>query len=243
MPNPNTFFISLGAICGSIIIAGGLIAGAVVMSGNRQAGSAGIDQAQDQQQGRQQAKEVSFNVSENDPTLGSSDAPVTVVEFSDYGCPFCKRFHSQTFSQLQKQYIEKDKIQYRFKHRPVTQLHPQAKTQAIAAQCVYSLKGDKAFFDYTKRMFKDQDTAKKKKSMISLAEETGVSKDTFTSCFDNQETQEKVEADNSLAQKNGIGGTPSFAIGTVEDGTFTGKLLVGAQPFSKFQSRIDALVN
>jgi protein-disulfide isomerase len=238
MSNPNMFFLSLGAICGSIIIAGGLIAWALVSSNSPRS-----DSPSEEQNSVEGAREVSFELAENDPTLGSSDAPVTIVEFSDYGCPFCKKFHAQTFSQIKKQYIENDKVEYRYKHRPVTKLHPQAKTQAIAAQCVYSLQGDEAFFDYTNRLFQNQKQAKTKEALINLAEKTEVNTDTFSSCLANKETQAKVEADNSLALQKGMKGTPTFAIGTVEDGEFTGRILVGAQPYSRFQPVIDAFLN
>ncbi len=243
MLNPNTFFLSLGAICGSIIIAGGLIAGAVVISDNGSAPSQPQAQnPQGQQNQQQEQKEVSFDIEENDPSLGETDAPVTIVEFSDYGCPFCKKFHEQTFPQIVSDYVETGDVRFVFKHRPVDQLHPTATTRSIAAQCVYSLQGDEAFYDYTKRMFENQDSAGKKETMKTLAEKTGVDAEAFASCLDNKETEEAVTKDNSLAKEQGVRGTPSFAIGTVEDGTFTGKLLVGAQPYSRFQSRIDSLL-
>jgi len=233
----NSFFLSIAAICGAIIIAGGLIAAAVVYSSGENvtqnsqtqetdvykslykiANKVGIEKnsisscvnnnktkskvendskigseigvngtpsfaigtvednkldgsllvgaqpyskfesqienvLQQKTQKTQETKKVSFKLSEKDARIGDKDAPVTIVEFSDYGCPFCQRFHEKTYPQIKEKYIDTGKVQYIFKHRPLTRLHPQAKKQAIFAQCVAKKEGDEKFFELTKKIF------------------------------------------------------------------------------------------
>ncbi|MFB6224854.1 MAG: DsbA family protein, partial [Candidatus Paceibacteria bacterium] len=134
------------------------------------------------------------------------------------------------------------KVQYIFKHRPLTRLHPRAKEQAIFMQCVAKNAGNNSFFDLTKKVFANQDAAKERSKMYDLASQVGVNKEAISSCVTDKETQGKVNSDSKIGAEIGVQGTPSFAIGTVKDNTLKGKLLVGAQPYSRFESLIDPIL-
>jgi len=167
---------------------------------------------------------------DDDPTLGDKDAPVLIVEFSDFQCPFCKRFTDQTFDQIKSQYIDTGKVFWVFRDLPLS-FHNNAENAAMAAQCAYE---QNEFWDYHDKLFENQNSLDVS-SLKKYAADLGLNTNDFDSCLDSKKYEDEVNNDVAVASSYGASGTPSFLI--------NGQLLVGAQPFSAFKSAIDAALS
>jgi len=175
--------------------------------------------------------------------LGNDDAPIVIVEYSDYQCPFCRRWFDDSKSQLQTEYIDTGKVQFIYKDYPLS-FHPMANTYAEAARCA----GDQGkYFEFHDKIFLEQ--GKFGNGTISTittddikqwATDLGLNTNEFNSCLDTGKFSSAVQTNFTEGSASGVSGTPAFLVGT-RDGT--GQLLVGAQPYATFKSTIDALLN
>src|SRR3990172_7919363 len=93
---------------------------------------------------------------DDDAVLGDKNAPVTIIEFSDYQCPYCGRHFSETFPQLKSEYIDTGKVKIVFRDFPLTQIHPMAQPSAEAAECVREKGGDEAYWKMHDKIFENQ---------------------------------------------------------------------------------------
>jgi protein-disulfide isomerase len=170
------------------------------------------------------------------PGLGRPDAPVTIVEFSDYQCPFCKRFFDQTLPEVKKRYIDTGKVRYVFRDMPLP-IHPQAPKAAEAAHCAGEQDRYWAMHDALFRNQGDLSVHALKRYATGLA----LDSEKFTECLDSGRWAGEVEKEQQAASEAGVRGTPSFVIGPSTSGdTISGRLLVGAQPFAAFQVLIES---
>ena len=168
------------------------------------------------------------NVDEDDdPFLGKKNAPVTIVSFEDFQCPFCKRAFDQTFPQLKKDYIDTGKVKYGYRDFPLG-FHPEAQPAAEAAECADE---QGQFWDYHGAIFNNQGRLGRD-LYIELAGQFNLDVDKFTQCIDNGEMRQEVQADSSYGSQIGVSGTPTFFINGIK--------LVGAQPYAAFQQVIEA---
>lgn len=157
------------------------------------------------------------------PMQGPEDAPVLIVEFSDFQCPFCRRVQP-TIDQLQEKYG--DKLRWSFKDLPLVSIHPEAKKAAEAARCA----GDQGkFWEYRAKMFAT--TNINAALHTQLSDELDLDKEQFQECLQSGRYADAVEADSQEAASMGISGTPAFLI--------NGVLLSGAQPLEAFEQVID----
>jgi protein-disulfide isomerase len=158
------------------------------------------------------------------PLRGPADAPVTIVEFSDFQCPFCKRVQP-VIQQLLARYPEQ--VNWRFKDLPLNSIHPSAQRAAEAARCA----GEQGkFWEYRDSLFgADQITLDMHKG---VAESLGLDSESFLRCLSSEKHREIVESDNEEAAALGITGTPTFVI--------NGIVLAGAQPFEEFTRVIES---
>jgi protein-disulfide isomerase len=171
------------------------------------------------------------------PSLGNADAPVTIVEYTDYQCPFCKRHHDGTYAQLKKNYVDTGKVRYVIRDLPLS-FHAQAQPAAIAANCAAD---QGRFWQAHDALFEKQ---------AELAPETiraavvgaGVDAKRYDACIAKPEAAAAVDADAEEARSIGITGTPSFVVGRRVDGAIEGTVIAGAQPYAAFVQRIDALL-
>lgn len=191
------------------------------------------------------AEPTSATVSvDDDPVLGNADAPVTIVEFSDYECPFCKRHYDQTHTQLVKNYVDTGKVKIVFRDLPLSFHDPMATTEAIAANCAREQGGDAAYWKLHDKMFSEttsNGTGLTKDQLNQFATEQGLNVTNFKTCVDSEKFKDEVTKDLADAGAAGATGTPSFVIGKTGS-QVSGKLVVGAQPYSVFQAEIDALL-
>jgi protein-disulfide isomerase len=160
---------------------------------------------------------------------GPKDAKVTIVEYSDFQCPFCAKGYTTLEQQVLKEYGEK--VKFCFKDFPLA-FHPWAEPAAIAAECIREQKPDLYWkaYDGLFQNQKDVNPTNVKDKAFEFAG-AGVDKAKYDDCFDNKKTQAGVKADQAEGSSVGVTGTPSFVI--------NGRLLVGAQPFEQFKAVID----
>ena len=156
------------------------------------------------------------------PFRGPENAPITIVEFSDFQCPFCRRVQP-TLARLQETYG--DKLRWSFKDLPLINIHPEAQKAAEAARCA----GDQGkFWEYRAAMFEADQIDRA--LFDRTAETIGLEKERFTSCLDSDTHAKAVQDDLREAESLGLNGTPAFLI--------NGVLLSGAQPYEQFEAVI-----
>lgn len=162
--------------------------------------------------------------SEGFPSIGPSNAPITIVEFSDYQCPFCRRWHEQVYEPLLNAYPGKIRMVYR--HLPLTSIHPDAFPAAEAAMCAGE---QNAYWQFHEKLFSSD--ALGSSVYAKYADELGLDMDAFQSCISERRFQEAVQADLDFAVNLGVRSTPTFFI--------NGLAIVGAQPLDIFKQVID----
>ena len=163
-------------------------------------------------------------VSPEDPAEGPASAPVTLVEFSDFQCPFCQRV-MPTLKQIQQKYG--DKVRIVWKDFPLTQIHPQAFDAAVAGNCA---REQGKFWELHDRMFPNQQ-ALQPEFLKRYAADAGLDAAKFNACLDSSKYQQKVQDAIDAGTKLGVSSTPTVFI--------NGRVVSGAQPFEVFASVID----
>ncbi len=179
---------------------------------------------------------------DDDPLLGDKNAPVTLVEFSDYECPFCKRHFDQVYSQLKKDYIDTGKVKLVYRDFPLSFHDPMATTEAIAASCAREQGGDPVYFKFHDEMFKrttSNGNGLSKDKIYTIATDLGLNTDNLKNCVEAAKYKAEVAKDIADGTKVGVSGTPSFFIGKSSGTEIDGTMLVGAQPYFAFQTIID----
>lgn len=162
------------------------------------------------------------------PVKGADDAPVTMMEFADFQCPFCGRFYSDTLPAFQESYIDTGNVKFVFKHFPLDSIHPQAVPAALASECA---KEQGKFWEYHDIIFQNQQLLSGE-NYERWAVQLGLDKTKFNDCYDSQKYLSRVASDVQQGNSAGVRGTPGFLI--------NGQLVSGAQPFSVFQQIIEA---
>jgi len=172
-------------------------------------------------------EDAAVPISSKDPMWGSRKAPVTMVVFSDFECPFCSKVEA-TISQIKEKYGP-EKIRVVWKNNPLP-FHKSARPAALAAETVFRLGGSKAFWKFHEQAFANQ-KALTPENFETWAAAAGVDKAKFKASFDKQEFAAKIDADMAVGKASGVTGTPASMI--------NGVFLSGAQPIDKFTSVID----
>jgi len=156
--------------------------------------------------------------------IGPADAPITIVEFSDYQCPFCKRWHTEVYEQLLAAYPGKIKFVYR--NLPLTTIHPDAQGAAEAAMCAGE---QNVYWQYHDKLLNSEILGNG--AYIQYAQELNLDMDTFKACITDQKYKDAIQADSDFALNLGVRSTPTFFI--------NGLAIVGAQPLDVFKQVID----
>ncbi len=182
---------------------------------------------------------------DDDPVLGDKEAKLTLIEFSDYECPFCKRYFDSTLPQIKKEYVDTGKMKIVYRDLPLS-FHQNAHKEAEAADCAGEQGGDEAYFKFHDIMFTkttSNGTGLSLDQLPDLAKQIGLDGAKLKSCLDSGKYVEEVDKDLAYAQSVGADGTPTFFIGkSSNDGFINGTKIVGAQPFSAFKTIIDNLL-
>jgi len=168
--------------------------------------------------------------------LGSKDAPLTVVEFTDYQCPFCQRFHVTTFGELKKNYIDSGKVRFYSRDMPLD-FHSNALRAAQAARC----SADQGQF-WTMRDVMGANPDKLDIDHI-LGFAAGLKMDVkaLRACVESEKYKEAVQTDVMEAMKIGASGTPTFVVGKSTPDGVDGELMVGALPYGMFDEKLKAI--
>lgn len=193
-------------------------------------------QTMQEQFGPQIIRNISID---DDPMKGDPNAPITIIEFSDFQCPFCAKFHQSTLVQIEQNYISTGKVNFVYRDFPIQSIHPNAVTAALASECADD---QGKFWEIHDMIFENQrnwqglQIAQSASLFKEYAIELGLNIDEFDSCMISGKHFEEIQNDLNDGRAYGVTGTPGFFVGNEKIG-FT--KLIGAQPFSSFQRVID----
>lgn len=223
----------------SIVIGFALVAGAIYFSGGglfnkeKTANTAALPNAELPVTGEIRA------VDETDHIRGNPNAPIVLVEYSDYDCPFCKNFH-ETMNKVMQEYGTDGKVAWVYRHFPLEQLHPSAPYIAEASECVAELGGNDAFWKFSDLVFGERGTNEPTNiaRLPEFAVSSGVSESAFSACLEDGRTKERIASDMSDAIKAGGKGTPHTLVLV---GGQTG-VISGAQPYENVSQILDTLI-
>lgn len=171
--------------------------------------------------------------------IGDPDAPVTIVEHTDFQCPFCAPHALETFSQIEENLMETGQVRYILEDLPLTSIHPQAMLAAEAARCAGAQDpGKGARMAMHKTLLENQKARSGQANAADLfadyAAEIGLDRDGFATCLENSDFEAAVEADMQEAMGLGINGTPAFVI--------NGHPVSGALPYEVLEQAVAALL-
>lgn len=170
--------------------------------------------------------------------LGRDDARLTLVEFTDYQCPYCRQYHISTFEQLKKDYIDTGRIRYVSRDLPLD-FHKLAFGAANAARCA----GEQGkFWELRHVMIVNADRLTTD-ALITYAKDLGLDASRFQACLKSEKYAPEIRKDLSVAQAAGITGTPSFVLGKTTKVGAEGVVLVGNIPYADLEARIRDLLS
>lgn len=221
----------------AIVIGFGLIAAAIYFGG--------LGKTSDTRQVTETPNKVPTQVSdirpvdETDHIKGNPNAPILVVEYSDYDCPFCKQFH-ETMTRIMEEYGVSGNVAWVYRQFPIAQLHPNAERISQSALCIGDIGGNDAFWKYTDLIFAERDISEPTNisKLPEYAEKVGVKKDEFLACLESGKNRAVLDASLKDGASAGISGTPqSYVIVGNQMAT-----IQGAQPYSVVKQIIDNLL-
>lgn len=173
----------------------------------------------------------------DEPTLGRADAPVTIVEYTDYQCGFCRQFHLTAFPELKKNYIETGKLRFVSRDLPL-EFHGNALRAAQAARCA----GEQDRFWEMRDVLVANANDLSADAITRYAQGLLLNMEPFQACVRSGKYQKQVQEQAAQASALDISGTPSFVIGKTTPEGVEGSVLVGAQPFPMFDAKIKSLL-
>jgi protein-disulfide isomerase len=171
------------------------------------------------------------------PTLGKPDAPLVLVEFTDYQCPYCKRFDETVMAELKKNFVDSGQLRIVSHNLPLS-FHSNAEGAALAALCADQ---QKQYWPMREKLFANS-AALLATNLFKAAAELKLDLTAFQSCLEGKIFAGQIKKESEEAAAVGITGTPSFVIGKEAQGKVTGVIVVGAQPYATFESQIKKLL-
>ena len=166
---------------------------------------------------------------DDDPAIGPEDAPVVIIEFSDYQCPFCRKFATETLDKILEAY--KGKVRFVYRDFPLENIHPYALKAAEAADCA----GEQGkYFEYHDILFQKQSdwSQRGEEAFVEYARQVGLNVESFKTCLASGKYEQEVRKDLQDGLEAGVTGTPAFFINGIP--------VRGAQPFEVFKTIIDS---
>ncbi|MGA9573587.1 MAG: DsbA family protein [Lysobacterales bacterium] len=191
---------------------------------------------------RQAFKPTDITLGDKFAQLGEDTAPVTLVEFSDYQCPYCKRHATTVMPKLAEDYIDTGKLRFVMREYPIPNLHPRAEVAAVAVLCA----GDQDnYWGMHDALFNDQ-KANTDDDFKAMANSLGLDSEAFDACLSSKKFNAQIKADQAEGQKLGVSGTPSFVMGLTDPNdpnkVHLTRFIRGAQPYAIFAAAIDELL-
>jgi protein-disulfide isomerase len=158
------------------------------------------------------------------PSLGPANAPITIVEFSDFQCPYCRKFHMETYQALLDAYP--GQIRFVYRNLPLTSMHPEAFPSAVASLCAQD---QEAFWPFYEKLFSSDELGRS--VYLNYAVELELDTAAFETCLDSGRHDDFIQADSDYALSIGVNSTPTFFV--------NGAPVVGAYPLEYFKQVID----
>lgn len=225
MENRNTLMVGLS------FLAIGLMIGIIFTEGLPSGGSNAAQEAAAPTDPTEDLEFVSVSA-DDDAFIGDEDAPVVIVEFSDYQCPYCARFREETLPLIKENYIDKGLVKIVYRDFPIPK-HANAQVAAVAAECVGEQGGNEAYFLMHDEIFTQMEAWFYEEDpsafFIQYADSLGYD---INACITDEAMVAEVDADYAAGRSYGVSGTPTFFI--------NGKKLVGAYPYDVFEQLIEA---
>lgn len=177
------------------------------------------------------------NVSIEFPTggysMGKADAPLVLVEYTDFECPFCQRYHLDSFEQVKKNWVDTGKVRYYSRDFPLD-FHPNARRAALAARCA----GDQGkYWELRNTLIRNADQLAGDR-IVEYAKGEGLDVKRFEACLASDLYRSAIDKDIAEGNTAGVTGTPSFVVGRVDKGRLVGQRLVGAMPYAQIDAKI-----
>lgn len=222
----------------AIVVAGGIIGAALYFGGNNVKTAEKVAPAPTQEQVSDTTSKVR-PVAATDHIKGNPDAPIKIVAYSDFECPFCQRFHN-TMNELMKKYVDSGEVAWVFRQFPLEQLHPvKAQAVAVASECASELAGNDGFWKFTDRYFELTLTNNRTDTDVvipQIAKEMGLNTTEFFACTKSGKYNEHIQADIANATETGGRGTPWSILIAPNGKTFP---INGAQPLASIEQLIN----
>ncbi|MHA7733794.1 DsbA family protein [Nitrosopumilus sp. S6] len=184
-----------------------------------------------------------INVSiDDDPMKGDPNAPITIIEFSDYECPFCGRFYANTLPLIEENYINTGKVNFVYRDFPIQSIHPNAVPAAMAAECADD---QEMFWPYHDMIFENKSTWEKLgrvnllNEFVQYATILELNIEEFSLCLESNKHLDEVRNDLQDGQSYGVDGTPGFFIGNNENGFIK---VSGAKPYQIFEEILEGMM-
>jgi protein-disulfide isomerase len=218
---------------GAILLAALIISGTLIFTRSQNQGTLKTAQIGTLPQEQNKKNKIAdIKVNSGDHILGNKNAKVAIVEYSDFECPFCRRFWEETLPQIRKDFIETGKAFLVYRHFPLA-FHPSAKPAAYAVECANE---QGKFWQMHDKIFEEQKTTPQfsANDLKKWAAAIGLDTAKFNQCLDSEKYAKRVSDDLNSGQAAGVSGTPTFFI--------NGQKVVGAQPYENFKQVIDNLL-
>ena len=232
----------------AILLAGAMIGGAIIYSqkSSNSSQTAGVasetGEVTETNNTPETIWEIIEPVTEKDHVLGSPEAKLTLILYSDIECPYCKTFH-KTMSQVIDEYGKDGTLRWVYRHLPLESIHPTAPKEAEATECAAELGGNNAFWEYLNELVETNTPPSQSNltnDLAKIAEKIGLDKTKFASCLDSNKYASRIAETSAEAAQLGIQGTP-FSIIITADGKAAP--ISGALPYDDIKEAIKEILN
>ena len=173
-------------------------------------------------------EKINIELSENELSIGDLNAPVTVVEWSDFQCPYCKKFYEDTIKEIKTNYVDTGKVRFVYKHFPLS-FHESAELSAMAVECANE---QGVWYEYHEAIFENQEGNYDESDLIKWSQGIVADQNEFRSCLNSNRYSEKIKNDMNYGQSIGVQGTPGSVVNGIK--------IDGAQPYAVVASIIES---
>ena len=173
-------------------------------------------------------EKINIELSENELSIGDLNAPVTVVEWSDFQCPYCKKFYEDTIKEIKTNYVDTGKVRFVYKHFPLS-FHESAELSAMAVECANE---QGVWYEYHEAIFENQAGNYDESDLIKWSQGIVGDQNEFRSCLSSNRYSEKIKNDMNYGQSIGVQGTPGSVVNGIK--------IDGAQPYAVVASIIES---
>ena len=181
---------------------------------------------------------VSYKLTPGGFSMGEAKAPLVLVEYTDFQCPFCQQFHNTAFAQIKANYIDTGKVRFISRDFPLD-FHDNARRAATAGRCAAE---QGKYWEMRHIMIVNADQLKPE-NLVTYATNVKLDVPKFKSCLDSDKFKAQIDQDIAEGGVAGVQGTPSFVIGYIENDKLQGVRLVGAQPYAQFNAKIQEMLD